>query len=403
MASIGGLALFVSQVSQTSGIAVFVDPMLDEFGWSRSTIAAAFTVTTLISAVVVIGAGRVIERFGHRVVMAVTTAVFIAALLTLGSVSGLASLFLALGLLRVSGSSVLALVARTLVAQWFARRRGRAVSVINLGKMAGVAVIPPANALLVSWTGWRDAWRINALVVAFVFFPVAVLLVRNRPEQVGQFPDGRRPEPRTTATDGEVSDEVRSWTVAEARRTRTYWLILTATAIPALVTNGLSFNQVSIFAANGLSATLAATIFTVESVVALPVTLVAGGLADRFGPRYILAVGNAALVVAMIWLTFTASVEMAIGYGVLRAVTSGTWVLASEVAWPNYFGSRYLASIVGASYASAFVGAAIGPLPFGIVYDAVGTYDPVIWSLAVLPLLTTWGALMAKPPQQTAE
>ena len=58
---------------------------------------------------------------------------------------------------------------------------------------------------------------------------------------------------------------------------------------------------------------------------------------------------------------------------------------------------------VGASYAAAFVGAAIGPLPFGIVYDAVGSYDPVIWGLAVLPLLTTWGALLAKPPPQTLE
>ena len=82
--------------------------------------------------------------------------------------------------------------------------------------------------------------------------------------------------------------------------------------------------------------------------------------ADRFGPRYILAVGNAALVIAMVWLTLTGSVAMAIGYGILRAITAGTWVLASEVAWPALFGNRHLGSIVGASYAFAFVGAAIG-------------------------------------------
>ena len=74
MAIVGGLALFFSQISQTAGVAVFVDPMLDEFGWSRSTISGVFTAATLIGAVAVIAAGRLIDRFGHRLVMAVETA-----------------------------------------------------------------------------------------------------------------------------------------------------------------------------------------------------------------------------------------------------------------------------------------------------------------------------------------
>jgi cyanate permease len=89
---------------------------------------------------------------------------------------------------------------------------------------------------------------------------------------------------------------------------------------------------------------------------------------------------------------------MAIVFGVLRGVTTGIWILATEVAWPTYFGRRHLGSIVGMSFAVSFVGAAIGPLPFGLIYDAFGDYDYAIWGLAVLPAMTTWAALLATPP-----
>ena len=396
MLGVGGLALLLSQTAQTPGLAVFVDPMLAEFGWSRSLISAAYTVATLVSAGAVFLAGRLIDRAGHRRVIVATTVAFVAGLLAMGSVTGSATFLLGLTLLRVSGASVLSLAARTLVSQWFVRRRGRAVSLINLGKMVGIALVPPANALLIAAVGWRDAWRVNALVVGLALVPAA-LLVRGRPAQIGQFPDGRRPEPEDGTSAGAEGGED-AWTLGQARRTRAFWLLLSASAVPALLTNGLSFTQVSLFTAQGLSATVAATVFSVESVVAVPVTLLAGWLADRFGPRPVLAIGQAMLAAAMLWLTVTDSVATAMVYGVLRAVTAGTWVLATEVAWPAFFGNRYLGSILGFTYAVAFVGAALGPLPFGLVYDAFGRYDYALWGLMVLPLVTTWAALAASPP-----
>jgi cyanate permease len=157
-----------------------------------------------------------------------------------------------------------------------------------------------------------------------------------------------------------------------------------------MVTNGLSFHQISILTESGLSSTGAATIFAIESAVALPMTLLAGWLADRFAPRYVLALGQSALTVTMVSLVFVGSLEMAVVFGILRGITTGTWILASEVAWPMFFGRHHLGSIVGMSFAVSFVGAAIGPLPFGLIYDAVGDYDYAIWGLAVPSVLTGW-------------
>jgi sugar phosphate permease len=292
---------------------------------------------------------------------------------------------------------VLTLTGRTLVSQWFVRRRGRAVSIINLGKMAGMGIVPAVNAVLITQFGWRDAWRVNALIVA-TLVPLAILFVHSRPEDVGQFPDGIRPDPPTRATGTPSSAETESWTVRQAMRTRTMWLLLSASVVPAMLTNGISFHQISMLTEQGLSSTSAATTFAIESIVAVPMTLLAGWFADRFGPRLALALGQILLATAMVWLTIVDSTGTAIVFGVLKGLTTGTWILASEVAWPAYFGRRHLGSLLGMSFGVSFIGVAIGPLPFGLIYDATGSYDPAIWGLVVLPVLTTWAALTARSP-----
>jgi MFS family permease len=397
MLGIGAFTLFLSASAQTYGFSVFIDPMLAEFGWSRSLISSTYTIATLFSAGVVFMGGNLIDRFGHRRVMAITAVLYAIALLVMGSVINPFTLLLGFTLLRSTGSSVLTLTGRTLVSQWFVRRRGRAVSIINLGKMAGMGIVPAVNAVLVTQFGWRDAWRVNALIVA-TLVPLAILFVHSRPEDVGQFPDGIRPDPPTRATGTPSSAETESWTVRQAMRTRTMWLLLSASVVPAMLTNGISFHQISMLTEQGLSSTSAATTFAIESIVAVPMTLLAGWFADRFGPRLALALGQILLATAMVWLTIVDSTGTAIVFGVLKGLTTGTWILASEVAWPAYFGRRHLGSLLGMSFGVSFIGVAIGPLPFGLIYDATGSYDPAIWGLVVLPVLTTWAALTARSP-----
>jgi MFS family permease len=402
MLGVASLVLLLSTPAQTYGFSVFIDPMLTQLGLSRSLVSGIYTVATLVSAAAVFLVGGVIDRQGHRRVLAMTTAIYAAALVVMGAVGGAWTLLLGFTLLRATGASVLTLTARTHVAQWFVRRRGRAVSVVNLGKMLGLAAVPPANALLIQHIGWRDAWRVNALVVA-LFVPVALPLVRNRPEEVGQFPDGRLGADEGASSRTERRESERSWTRREALRTRAMWLLLAATFVPATITNGVSFNQISILTQAGLTLTAAALTFTIESVVAMPMTFVAGWLADRFGPRPVLALGQALLAATLLCLTITSPGPTAILFGVLRGLTTGTWILATEVAWPAYFGRGHLGSIVGMAFAVSFVGAAIGPLPFGVIYDLVGSYRYAILGITILPVLSTIAALAAAPPKLRVE
>ena len=400
MLAVAGLAVFLSGPAQTYGVSVFIDPMLTEFGWSRSLMASSYSLATLFSAGALFLVGRQLDRVGHRLVLAVTAFGFGGALLLMSVVNQPLMLVVGFTLLRTCGSGVLTLTARTLVPQWFVRRRGRALSLLGLGSTLSLAIIPPVNGFLIELVGWRDAWRIAAAVIWLVLLPAVALLVRNRPEEIGQRPDGERP---TATGDGERpapagADEEDAWTLRQAMRVRPFWFLVAAGVVPSLVVTGLSFHQVSIFTSRDLPATLAATTFTVESLVGLPMTFLAGWLVDRFPPRFALAGAQAALALGMGVLLFADSPLLALIYAGFRGASMGMFMVAADALWPTYFGRRYLGSIRGMTFAVGIVGAAIGPLPFGFIFDAFGRYDYTIAGLLVLPVVATMLVLRATPP-----
>jgi len=388
------LAVFLSGPAQTYGISVFVQPMISELGWSRSLFSSLYSVGTLLSAGVLVLVGRQIDRFGNRVVMVAAIVVFGGALLLLSIVNGVFALLAGFALLRTFGSGVLTLASRTLVPNWFHTRAGRAFSLISLAAMLSQALIPSFNNLLIEAFGWRDAFRANALIMWLLLLPIVAIIVRNRPSDIGQHPDGVQPSEAQAAR---FSNE---WgvTAREAMRSRTFWFLIGASAVPSLVVTGLAFNQVAILTDRGMPSSLAATTFAVEAAVALPTTLLAGWLVDKYPVRYILMAGQVLLIVAMLLLLVAQSPSLVLMYSAWRGASSGLWMVAADVAWPSYFGRKHLGSIRGIGYAVGVVGAAIGPIPFGLAYDFFGGYTPAIAGLLILPVMAAIAVTQARPP-----
>jgi MFS family permease len=259
--------------------------MLAEFGWSRGLVSTTYSIATLLSAVALVIIGRQIDRVGSRIILTVASICFGLALLGLSRVNTPLGLLIGFAVLRTCGSGVLTLAARTLIPQWFVRRRGRAFSIVGLGSAVSLALIPRVNESLISWVGWRDAWMIVAGVSLHGLTPAIALLVRNRPEDVVEYPDGVSPDTTVSTTRSALADATDDWTLKQAMRTRAFWAMLVAGAVPALVITGVSFHQISIMTARGLASSLAATSFAVESAVAVPLTLLTGWLVDRYATR----------------------------------------------------------------------------------------------------------------------
>jgi len=389
------LAVFLSGPAQTYGVSVFVDPMLAELEWSRSLFSTLYSLGTLASAGALVFVGRQIDRVGNRLVLSLSAVGFGGAMILLSTASGMIVVLISFAMLRTFGSGVLTLASRTLVPNWFHSRAGRAFSLIGLAAMLSQALIPSFNNLVIDAVGWRTAWQVNAVIMWALLLPVVAIAIRNRPADLGQFPDGIRP------SDDEVkasSADDNGVTLHAALRTTTFWFLIGASVVPSLVVTGLAFNQVAILTDRGLPTTLAATTFAVEAAIALPTTLLAGWLVDKYPVRFILMAGQICLIVAMLFLLVAETPALVLMYSAWRGASSGLWMVAADVAWPSYFGRKYLGSIRGVGFAVGVVGAAIGPIPFGLAYDMSGGYTPAIGGLLILPILAAIAVTQARPP-----
>ncbi len=395
MLFIAGIAVFLSGPAQTYGVSVFVDPMLADLGWSRSLFSTAYSAGTLASAGILILAGRQIDRRGNRAVMVAAAAGYGGALLLLSFGHHALAILLGFAALRTCGSGVVTLAARTLVTNWFQSRLGRAFSLLGLAGMLSQALVPPFNEFLIDTLGWRSAWRVNAVIIWVVLLPLLFTVVRNRPEDLGQYPDGIRPRREKGAS---ASPSETGFTSSQALRTTAFWRLIGASVVPSLVVTGLAFNQIAILVDRGLPRSLAATSFGIEAAVALPATLIAGSLVDRYPVRYSLAIGQACLAIGMCFLIVADSPGLALGYAAMRGASSGFWMVAADAAWPTYFGRRFIGSIRGLGFAVGVVGAALGPVILGIGYDLAGSYTPVIAGLLILPVAAAIAVIGVQPP-----
>ena len=395
----GGLGIFFSGPGQTYSVSVFIDHYITEFGWSRSFVSSMYSMGTLLAGLLLPFVGRLVDSKGHRKMNTVIAVVFGLACLWMSFVGNPIMLFVGFFLIRMWGQGSMSLGAVTLVPQWFVTRRGRALSIMALGGALSSAMLPPFNTWLIYTFGWRIGWRFWFVALCLVMAPLAYWLIRNRPEDVGLLPDGEKiPEIVTPEKIPEELDD--SWTAKEAMRTRAFWLLLFCTTIPSAVGTGMIFHQVSIMNQAGLSPQIAAFVLSLMAIIQLPLSLVAGYVADKVKIRYVIAGNFIMQLLVLVVLLNTRSFHMALLYAGMRGITGSFEAIQGGVLWPNYFGRRNLGSIRSMAMTASVVGSAFGPLPFGFAFDYFGGYREVLIFCMIFPILGALAAIMSPPPKK---
>jgi cyanate permease len=240
-----------------------------------------------------------------------------------------------------------------------------------------------------------------AFVIWIVLLPPAALLIRRNPESVGLLADGQ-PSSTEEQPKKDKVDTVResNLSLGEASRTRTFWLLLFAGAAPNLITTALTFHHVSFLASKGIPSGIAASIFGIIGPMQILGIFTAGFMADRFPNRYLLAAGQILLVATMLWTFLITSTWQAFFYGALIGLSNGFIMTISTVIWPNYYGRLHLGSIRGVATSGMVVFSALGPLPFGFLFDLTKAYSLAILISLALPVSCAVAALLAHPPNK---
>mgnify|MGYP001195765934 CR=1 FL=1 len=400
---IGAIGIFFSGPGQTYSNSAFIDEYIHDFGWSRSQVSGIYSAATLVAGLIMIFVGRFIDRFGQRTMMVLVGTVFGLACLFNSVVSNMWMLAIGFFLIRLLGQGSMTLIPKTLVAQWFIKKRGRAFSYITMGSFLSAMLFPLMNRWLIDTWSWQFAWQFWGISLLVLFVPIALFGVRNQPEQMGLMPDGLQPnqkESRRVMMGTMIEEAEENWTLSEAMRTRAFWAILICVSIPALVNTGITFHIFSIFSTKELSADLAALILGLMAAVGIPMSLISGFITEKVKTNYLLVIIFVIEIMLLLLLFVTTSVNVAILFGTIWGIAHGLERIVLNIIWPYYFGRAHIGSISGVGATMGVLGSAFGPLPFGIGFDWFQSYAPVLLMSLIFPLIGLVCAVLATKPNK---
>lgn len=371
---------------------VFLAPMGGELGWSRAEMTGAFSVALAISGLAAAPVGRWLDHRGPRLLMTLGSCLATVLVFAWSRVGSLPELYAVWALVGVAMAGVLYEPAFAVVAKWFVRQRGRALTVLTfLAGFASVIYIP-LSAWLIATHGWRGALLTLTLVIGLGTIPVHALLLRNRPEDMGLLPDGAA---APTPTDPPATVEEPSLTPRQALRDPSFWWLTAAFFLIILCATALTVHLIPYLIDSGFDASFAAWAAGLVGIMALPGRLVFTPLGDVIPRRYVTAAIFLCQAASVPVLLLVPGVAGVIGFVVLFGAGFGAISPARVALIADVYGRANYGTI-GGVLASFVLGArAIAPVGAGLAHDLFGTYLPTFWALTALSLLATVAVLRA--------
>jgi MFS family permease len=282
-------------------------------------------------------------------------------------------------------------------AKWFIRRRGTAMGLATLGMGVGAVVFLPVTQILIEGFGWRTAWHQLAILSVIMIIPVALIFLRRQPEDMGLRPDGD-PEVEAGADSSHpVAMEEITWTVKEAFRTRTFWLLNAAWAITGFWQGG-NQHRIPYWIELGFEGRIVSYAFAVDAAAAAVMILAAGILLDRFPARYVAAVSFIALIAGTSFMLFASNTYHLFSSAILTGSSVGVNLVCQTYLWASYYGRTFLGTIRGFTLPAMLFATAVGAPTVGYIYDFSGGYESA-WKLLIgICSLALLCMLAAKPP-----
>jgi MFS family permease len=359
-----------------TGFGIFVLPMSAELGWSRGTISLAAALGALISGVSQPFVGRLYDRVGGRRLILVCLLLSGLGTALLALTNNLVFLILVFGVLlsiAQAGSSLTTTSA--LLSKWFHRQRATAMALTTTGSSVGGLLLVPLMAYLIGLIGWRLTWVVLGLLVLVLVLPVAFVLLRDDPEEMGLRPDGDAP-----LSDAEQAKpvllgplEVADW--RDAFRSTPMWQLCGGYAVCGFSIALLSTHFVPFAIERGFSPATAASAYGLMSGLNVVGVLAVGALSDRCGRKLPLGVvyalrgcAYAALVwVPGDWSVWSFAVIMGFSYWATAPLTSA---LTAEL-----YGLKHLGMLNGVTFTGHQIGSSLGIQLGGLLRDLTGSYE----------------------------
>lgn len=387
MAPLAAVAMVATLPGRSHGLGLITEPMLQELGLERTTYGHINFWATLVGSLACWPVGRAIDRFGARKVAGWVLLLLGLTVVAMANVRGKADLFAYVLWTRAIGQSALSVVSIVIIAKWFTRGGGPAMSVYGI--MIGIG-FAAAFGIATGWVkenGWREAWA-NVGWTAIGLAPVFWLLVRNPPPAVAVSPNDELQS--TTLTDG--------MTLNQALASGAFWMYAVATSLYGLAVSGTGLFNQSILEEFGFGFADYRTMLITTSTAGL-VGQAACGITLRFaGVGKCLGAAMCGYAAALLLLPEVGTKVQLQSCAGLMGASGGAVSVVFFACWGAAFGRAHLGRIQGAAQMLTVLASALGPLLFAEIQSRTGSYAPAFWLLAVSALGCALAAFVSRAP-----
>ena len=385
IAGIGSLGIFTSGAGQSHTFSPFIPVISKDLQISSTSITTAYMIATLFAAFLLPKIGKLVDKFGPRIVLIYTVILLGIGCLIFGAASNFLMLAMAFGFLRFFGQGTLMLGSANITTQWFDKKRGFALGLMGLGFALSMGIHPPISDFLITNYGWRYAWVIIGLSTWVLMLPPLIFLAIDKPEDVNEKPDGIKIETINEKT------KIFGLSLNEALKEKSFYILsFSFFSISTLVT-ALHFFQVTILNQYfNLPSQEAAALFIPTMITMIIFIPLAGKFLDQYETHNVIGISLLVTTASLISISFASNITFAIIYSIIFGINNAFNLALFGYIWPRYFGRLHVGSIQGTGQMVLVVGASIGAMPFALAMDFGYDLLFTIRASALYPLLSAF-------------
>ena len=361
----GGFLAFTISAGLMHAYSVFLLAFIAEFRWTRAESSIAYSVGQVVGGVSSPLVGGMVDRLGARRMVLLGGCLLALGLLGSAFATSLWQIVLLYGVVMTLGANCISMVVfAPLISRLFVARRGMAMSMLQSANGFGRAISAPIAQLMVSEVGWRSAYLLQAGVMAVLILPLAALF------------RGAEQTPMAKP----VADSVpqRDWSVAQAMRTRHFWLLFIVYGLTSIGSFLVSLHQLAFAVDRGFDPLYAAFVLGLGSLLALPGVILTGTISDYIGREgaAILAYVISIIGVAAALLIDNADQHLLFWvHACFFGITWGARGPAVTAKTADLFGGPRLGTILGMITIGSGLGAGLGAWGAGFLFDLTGSYQ----------------------------
>jgi MFS family permease len=355
---------------------VFLVPLEDHFGWSRAAIAGGASVAAVTAGLISPFVGGLIDRYGARKVMTAGALVMGGAFVSMGLIRSLWHLYA----LNVAGALGIACVAwipnQTLISNWFDRKRGLAMGITLAGIGFGGFAMASLAGILVDRIGWRLAFASLGCLILLLVVTIVIAVVRSRPADLGLLPDGGPVDPHgAPAAEGGEARELMGLDLSESIRTGALWVLFAVHLLWTFGSMSIIGHLAAFLTDQGFEAPIAARSYGSAILISVLGRVTFGVSSDRYSKRAIMSAAMVIQALAVVFLFGEHSLAALAAFLFLFGMGLGGGSVLIPLLVGDFFGLRAFGKILGLLMIAATLGAAVGPVVTGRIFDLSGSYD----------------------------